>query len=242
MLEREMANDVKHLKMCKSRMQFSRTWKGKLWKWVGWAFGAYCVFRILSSLLNLILPHRLPTNGSSSTTAPPRRTPDLIAGALVYMLSLIPLPSSLSFLHSTSPHQVAAISRQVSLVLVGCIVLVSVRGVLRGIGRVLKLMSGSTTTKKTSEGGGASGRSLMANFMLLVLAQVLGLYLLSTLIQLRNSFPLSEDGTGSEEGVAALFSTLPSYEVFNALFDWAFLISAALTTSGRWIGNKAGLQ
>lgn len=48
MLEREMANDVKQLKMRKSRMEFSRTWKGKLWKWIGWAFGAYCVFRILS--------------------------------------------------------------------------------------------------------------------------------------------------------------------------------------------------
>lgn len=83
----------------------------------------------------------------------------------------------------------------------------------------------------------------MANFMLLFLAQVMGLYLLSTLIQLRNSFPpASENEGGSEGSVAVLFSSLPSYEVFNSLFDWAFVLSATSTAGGRWIGKKTGFR
>ncbi|KAG8993196.1 hypothetical protein FRB94_010952 [Tulasnella sp. JGI-2019a] len=243
MLEREMENNVNQLKMRKARIEFSRSWKGKLWKWVGWTFGAYCVFRILNSLINLILPRQV---AADATTSGSRRTPDLITGLVIYLLSLIPLPPSLSFLHLTSPDQIAAISRQVSLVLVGCIVLVSVRGVLRGIGWSLRLMSGGNAVKRDQDGSSSgNGRSLMANFMLLVLAQVMGLYLLSTLIQLRNSFPLTLDqgeGNGNGEGVAVLFASLPSYEVFNALFDWAFLVSAGMTAIGRWIGKRTGLQ
>ncbi|KAG8883990.1 hypothetical protein FRB97_005434 [Tulasnella sp. 331] len=266
MLEREMANEVNQLKTRKTRIEFSRTWKGKLWKWIGWTFGAYCVFRILSSLVNLLLPHQVSTDPSSPGSLPPRRTPDLITGLVVYLLSLIPLPSSLSFLHLTSPDKIAAVARQVSLVLVGCIVLVSVRGVLRGIGRVLRLMSGTSTTRRDQDGSaGGSGRSLMANFMLLVLAQVMvsdmqgprhritklinvvakGLYLLSTLIQLRNSFTgtlIDGEENQNGEGVAVLFASLPSYEVFNALFDWTFLSSAGLTALGRWIGTQTGLR
>lgn len=84
-------------------------------------------------------------------------------------------------------------------------------------------------------------KCLVFSVLIMIARYLQGLYLLSTLIQLRNSFPPGDDA-GSGEGVAALFASLPSYEVFNALFDWAFLISAALTAGGRWIGNKAGLR
>ncbi|KAG8994560.1 hypothetical protein FRB90_000394 [Tulasnella sp. 427] len=236
MLEREMEKELKELHARKARTEFSKTWKGKAWKWIGWAFGLYCAFRVFSSLINIVLQRQTTTGGT--------RTPDLIALWLMHLLSLVPLPPSLAFLQNASPEQIAAASRQISLVLVGCIVLVSVRGVLRGVGSVLRMIagnggnqSGSGSPRPGGSGSGGSRRSLLANIMLLVLAQLMGVYLLSTLIQLRNSFPPDNDTTVDKSDMS-LFYSLPSYEVFNSWFDWAFVASAGCTAGWNWLRRK----
>ncbi|KAG9026430.1 hypothetical protein FS837_004619, partial [Tulasnella sp. UAMH 9824] len=239
-LEREMEKELKELHARKARIEFSKTLKGKAWKWIGWAFGLYCAFRVFSSLINIILPQRQSTAGST-------RTPDLIALWLMYLLSFVPLPSSLAFLQHASPERIAAASRQISLVLVGCIVLVSVRGVLRGVGSVLRMISGNGSgqsgagsPRPGASGSGSSRRSLLANIMLLVLAQLMGVYLLSTLIQLRNSFPPDIDSSIDKSDMS-LFASLPSYEVFNSWFDWAFVTSAGCTAGWNWLRRKIGI-
>ncbi|KAG8904997.1 hypothetical protein FRC01_008515 [Tulasnella sp. 417] len=239
-LEREMEKELKELHARKARIEFSKTLKGKAWKWIGWAFGLYCAFRVFSSLINIILPQRQSTAGST-------RTPDLIALWLMYLLSFVPLPSSLAFLQHAEPERIAAASRQISLVLVGCIVLVSVRGVLRGVGSVLRMIAGNGGSQTSggsprpgSSVSGSSRRSLLANIMLLVLAQLMGVYLLSTLIQLRNSFPPDIDSSIDKSDMS-LFASLPSYEVFNSWFDWAFVASAGCTAGWNWLRRKIGI-
>jgi abscisic acid G-protein coupled receptor len=61
-----------------------------------------------------------------------------------------------------------------------------------------------------------------------------GIYLLSTLIQLRTSFPPAADGAD-----AGLFSMLPTYETFGLVFDWSFLASAALAVAIEWVRGRA---
>ena len=73
-----------------------------------------------------------------------------------------------------------------------------------------------------------------------------GIYLLSTLIQLRTSFPPPPPGTEpdpTDGGATAatttnLFTTLPEYQFFGALFDGAFLIAAGASATVRWIGDR----
>jgi hypothetical protein len=58
--------------------------------------------------------------------------------------------------------------------------------------------------------------------------------LLSTLIQLRASFPppaYSAPGAN----LPSLFSTLPQFEVFGPLFDLSFVLSALVSGVVRWI-------
>ena len=114
-----------------------------------------------------------------------------------------------------------------------------------------------------------TSRSLGASLMLLTLAQVMvrpchhacilnahltrfrfhtpqGIYLLSTLIQLRTSFPPPPPGTEpdpTDGGATAatttnLFTTLPEYQFFGALFDGAFLIAAGASATVRWFGDR----
>lgn len=58
-----------------------------------------------------------------------------------------------------------------------------------------------------------------------------GIYLLSTLIQLRTSFPSSD----TEEN---LFKTLPEYVVFGGTFDGSFLVAVMVTGFVRWLDDK----
>lgn len=60
---------------------------------------------------------------------------------------------------------------------------------------------------------------------------VKGIYLLSTLIQLRTSFP-------SNDMKENLFKTLPEYVVFGGTFDGSFLIAVVVTGFVRWFNDK----
>lgn len=101
------------------------------------------------------------------------------------------------------------------MALVGVIILSSIRLVLTGVARVLRV----------------TNRKLGVSIMLLLLAQLMGIYLLSTLIQLRTSFPSS-----SEED--NLFNTLPEYVVFGGTFDVSFLMAVLGTGFVKWFDEK----
>ena len=94
-----------------------------------------------------------------------------------------------------------------------------------------------------------TNRNLGVSMVLLLLAQIMvrqihacipegvphnfakGIYLLSTLIQLRTSFPSSD----KEE---SLFKTLPEYVVFGGTFDGSFLAAAVVTGFARWLDDR----
>lgn len=114
--------------------------------------------------------------------------------------------------------------------------------VLRGVSRILSRM-----TKLKLR------RNLGASVMLVLLAQLMGIYLLSTIVQLRASFPPPAVSSSSvpelafESDIAAeeptnLFTTIPPFEVFGSLFDGAFLLAATLSILVRWMGNKIGAE
>ena len=56
-----------------------------------------------------------------------------------------------------------------------------------------------------------------------------GSYVLSTIVQIRTSFPPIELSPESN-----LFATLPAYQMFGALFDGSFIAAACLTAVSLW--------
>lgn len=81
----------------------------------------------MQSIVNLILPVR-PSSTLPTSPSPSPGT-DVLSIVLVRILSFVPA------VH-ISTEQVALISRQISLALVGLIILSSIRRVLRGVARV----------------------------------------------------------------------------------------------------------
>ncbi|KIK02881.1 hypothetical protein K443DRAFT_96034 [Laccaria amethystina LaAM-08-1] len=199
-LEYQMSRKTESLRQRRDAAKYSKTFRGKVFNVAAHIFAVYCVVRFISSLYNITF---LPTRRSSSTTT----YPDLITDLLAHILS-----------SEIKLEDVASLSRQISLALVGVIILTSIRLVLRGVTRALRVTS----------------RNLGASLMLLVLAQLMGIYLLSTVVQMRSSFPPPPTKPDADLAVKNLFSTIPEYEVFGSLFDWSFLASFVASAFVRW--------
>jgi len=195
--------------------------------------------RVVSSIYNVFFR---PSQSSSTI----KSYPDLITNLLSYLLSLrisnmSSSPTAVADLDAEFESNYAfedlasKLARQLSMILVGIIILSSIRVVLRGVTRVLRV----------------SSRTLATSLMLLVLAQIMGIYFLSTIVQIRASFPpppsvvsaAPVDSSSSMLTTTAattttnLFSTIPAYEVFGSLFDWTFLVSTGgslLINYVRW--------
>lgn len=143
-LEYEMSRNLETLKERQADAKFSRTIGGRIFNWGGRLFAIYCIFRILNvsdfsagfncythsgsvhrqSLVNLVVPAPPTTNPRQTS-----RSVDMLSIGLAKLLSL------LSSVH-LEEDGVAVISRQISLGLVGVIILSSIRLVLRGVARV----------------------------------------------------------------------------------------------------------
>jgi len=237
-LEHDMTIKLENLRELRSTDEYSRTFKGRIVNFGRKIFAVYCVIRIVSSIYNVFFRPSQP----SSTI---RTYPDLITNLLSYLFSLriankSLLPSAIDvnadlvdaepkvkFKSDYDYEDLACkLARQLSLILVGVIILSSIRVVLRGVTKVLRV----------------SSRTLATSLMLLVLAQIMGIYLLSTIVQMRASFPppmvstvpvdlssiptiATTTTTITTTTTTNLFSTIPAYEVFGSLFDWTFLIS-----------------
>ncbi|KAF7420963.1 hypothetical protein PC9H_011482 [Pleurotus ostreatus] len=206
-LEHQMSLDLNALRQRRQTAIFSATLKGRLYNLSGRLFSIYCIIRVISSIVNII---------SSRSTSHQTSYPDLITQFLAYLLTHISSEVNLA--------DVARMSRQISLVLVGVIILSSIRLVLRGVTRALHV----------------SNRSLGASLMLLVLAQLMGIYMLSTIVQLRSTFPPPPTDSKTSEEAQNLFSLIPKYEVFGSLFDWSFVVAAGATLVVRWGAEKMG--
>ncbi|KAI5119350.1 hypothetical protein M0805_004027 [Coniferiporia weirii] len=211
-LEYQMDRNLENMKNLHISSQYNRTLQGRILQFAGRLFALYCVFRTLSSILSVAAPYRSKdlAEGDASTSYP-----DIIAHFLTYLFSLLP------FIH-LSQDTISAISRQVGLVLIGVIILSTVRFVLKAVSRLLKITS----------------QNLGASLLLLILAQLMGTYLISTLVQLRTAFPPTTTSPDSGTASANVLSTLPAYEVFGAAFDYSYLLFAFAMGAYLWMDER----
>ncbi len=62
--------------------------------------------------------------------------------------------------------------------------------------------------------------------------------MLSTIVQLRSTFPPPPTDSNTSDEAPNLFSLIPKYEVFGSLFDWSFVVAAGATLVIRWGAEK----
>ncbi|KAL0575276.1 hypothetical protein V5O48_006693 [Marasmius crinis-equi] len=213
-LESEMSLNLEDLRSRYARVEFASTFRGRILTVCGKVFAGYCVIGIISAIINLTIPHFLLTTKTrpNPTSTPSTNYPDLITKVIGDLLALTSA--------NVDVETVGSVMRQISLVLVGVIVGNSLRVVLRAVTTALRVTS----------------KSLSASLMLLILAQLMGIYLLSTVVQLRSAFPQSQSEEGEDD--TNLFSTIPEFQVFGKLFDGSFLLTAACSAGFRWFRER----
>ncbi|KAJ3735296.1 G protein-coupled receptor 89 [Lentinula guzmanii] len=252
MLHGQIDLNLSDLKRRKQDEEFRRTIWGYLYGVIELVMAIYWIARIIWTIVKVLVYQNFFASSLSSST----NYPDLISKLLADLVSFIHRHRPDSHDHDlvTEPslqtpadlretqEKIKVIARQISLLFVGLVILTSIRMVLRGVPRILSRM----TRLKLRRNRGAS-------VMLILLAQLMGIYLLSTIVQLRTSFPPPEGSTSStsellpEFDIATtemnnLFTTVPQFEVFGSLFDGAFLLAATLSIVVRWMGNKIGAE
>ncbi|KAI0062989.1 hypothetical protein BV25DRAFT_491774 [Artomyces pyxidatus] len=217
-LEDNMSSQVRWLRQQYAEAAFDRTLRGRIVVLGRMATGIYCVFRSISSAVNVLWPVTRTTPDAAPSY------PDLLTSFLILLLSILPIDDS--YTSPAASLRITSVLRQANLVVVGIIIWSSVRRVLRGVTRALRVTS----------------RTLTASLMLLFLSQLMGIYLLSTLIQLRTSFPppVEEDASDVSGEVTNLFTTLPEYQLFGPVFDWSFLLATGAAAGVEWVRSRDG--
>ncbi|PWY99865.1 hypothetical protein BCV70DRAFT_200779 [Testicularia cyperi] len=196
-----MRDDLDRMMSLQQKQKLSSTVPGQFWILIGWIWALYCAFRILLSLLNLvILGYR--------DTAPP----DFISMLVAYVIRLFDVDLD-----------VAAWTKQISLLFVGFLIWGRIGSVLSYLGSAFR----------------AAGSGVSSSFLVLFLSEIMTIYLLATLIQLRSSLPASlasnSDST-QPQTPQPLLATLPSFQVvFGSLFDSAFLLAAAVSAGWKYL-------
>ncbi|GAA5850559.1 hypothetical protein JCM9279_007540 [Rhodotorula babjevae] len=211
-MERQMTQDVHRLKMRQTMRERGRSWRGRLWLAIGWLFSLYCVWRVFTSCINLIFGYTrkshqhatVPIEGGADGERPPTQ----VEGTDLFTSLLTRVAVGLDV-----ELDVATWSRMLGLVLIGGILLANMRNVLSSVSRIFK----------------ATSMGMSASFMLLFLAQLMAVYLLTSLI----SLPSSPTASSTQ-----LLDTLPDFQVFSRLFDSVFLLAAVALFVSRWIGRK----
>uniref|UniRef100_A0A8H7XX95 Golgi pH regulator n=1 Tax=Psilocybe cubensis TaxID=181762 RepID=A0A8H7XX95_PSICU len=246
-LEYQMTRNLDVLRERYASAKYAGTFRGRIFNTMGRLFMVYCVIRVISSIYNVIFLPSLRT--SSSTTYP-----DLMTDLLDYTLSHL---SSVKI----DTEDLASFSRQISLFLVGIIILSSIRLVLRGatrthadyhsfsyknigVARYEQKPSSISHAPRPRPNHGTHTQtppppSQPPTNTPTPTQLNQGMYLLSTLVQMRSSFPPpppppSHPSSSTDAAPENLFSTIPQYELFGALFDWSFLVAAGASVFVRW--------
>ncbi|KAL9710486.1 hypothetical protein Ac2012v2_006020 [Leucoagaricus gongylophorus] len=229
--------------------QHAQTLKGRLSSCIGNLFAAYCIFRTITAGYNILFSHPLRPREMRSQTYP-----DIVTSILIWLL--IPSPTLSDRVTDDSvnihgvegvreakvilgfeltPEWISSLARHISLLLIGLIVLSSTGLVMRGVNRALKVTS----------------QALGICLIILVLSYLMGIYLLSTVVQLRSSFPppharhdISADDV--DAGVMLdtstnLFNLIPPWELFSSWFDLVFFAAALVTAGVKWSVDRLGM-
>lgn len=196
-LEEQMRADLAELKFKHDRQEFSRTIKGKAYMVLGYTFAVYCIMRVILSLFNLMFRH-------SHTES----TPDYLSMLLGKILARV-----------FGAHESEDVySKQISVVSVGAIIVSNTKALLLVVRKIFKKVAGTTNVAQNEDNSGST-----KIFLIFLLAQLMGSFFLTMLVQLNSSL-------SSSTNFSILADMLPAVDLFGTAFDAPFVISVALTT------------
>lgn len=186
--------ELNDLRLEMDRINFSRTWRGILYNLSGYFFSAYCIYKIVMSSLNILLDRRARN--------------DPITIGLTIASTRLGLDIDVSFW-----------SQNISLVLTGVMISLTIRGFLDKLMRVFSEFSDSISSAHVA----------------LLLTHVMGMYFVSTVLLIRMNLP---------EVYRAIISEVLGdirFDFYHRWFDTIFIPSALFTIFLIAVGRKTSV-
>ncbi|CDJ62833.1 hypothetical protein, conserved [Eimeria necatrix] len=179
-LSRELFVGLDDLVHSRAQALYGRTWLGRLNNMLGWGMTAVCVYRVFMSAANVLLDR-------VSTTDPATRTLELL-------LHLLHVPVDITLL---TPY--------LSLVLLGWIIALTIRGFFEKLLTVFRYMS----------------TAVSSNVFALVMSEVMGMYFSACLLLTRVYLPQSY-----RDALAQVLAPSLDFRAFHLHFDRVFVLSS----------------
>ncbi|XP_018324186.1 Golgi pH regulator [Agrilus planipennis] len=173
------------------RIEWSKTWKGKYFNFLGYFFSLYCMWKIFICTINIVFDRV----GKK----------DPVTRGIEIAVHWMGLNIDVGFW-----------SQQVSFCLVGCIVVTSIRGLLLTLTKFFNKISSSKSS----------------NIIVLVLAQIMGMYFVSSVLLMRMNMP--------PEYRVIITQVLGDlqFNFYHRWFDVIFLVSALTSIATIYIAHK----
>lgn len=177
-LSRQLYMDIDDLYQERDRLQYSKTWQGKYFNFMGYIFSIYCIYKIIMATVNIIFFRIGKT--------------DPITYGLALAIKYIKIDLNVDFW-----------SQQLSFFFVGLMIIFSIRGLLIQLLKFFRAVSNSVSR----------------NDIVLLLAQIMGMYFLSAFLMMRMSLPVIYRNT-----ISSLLGSI-EFNFYHRWFDVIFLVS-----------------
>ncbi|XP_041493882.1 Golgi pH regulator isoform X2 [Microtus oregoni] len=190
-LSRQLFLETADLYATKERIEYSKTFKGKYFNFLGYFFSIYCVWKIFMATINIVLDRVGKT--------------DPVTRGIEITVNYLGIQFDVKFW-----------SQHISFILVGIIIVTSIRGLLITLTKFFYAISSSKSS----------------NVIVLLLAQIMGMYFVSSVLLIRMSMP-PEYRTIITEVLGEL-----QFNFYHRWFDVIFLVSALSSILFLYLAHK----
>lgn len=190
-LSRQLFLEAVDLHTMEDRLEWSTTWQGKYFNFLGYFFSIYCMWKIFISTINIVFDRVGRV--------------DPVTKGLEIAVHWVGLSIDFNFW-----------SQHVSFLLVGCIVVTSIRGLLLTLTKFFYAISSSKSS----------------NVIVLLLAQIMGMYFVSSVLLMRMNMP-AEYRTIITQVLGDL-----QFSFYHRWFDVIFLVSALSSIAFLYLAHK----
>jgi len=190
-LSRQLYLELVDLRNTAERIEDSKTLKGRWFNFLGYFFSLYCAYKIVMCTVNIIF-NRVG-----------KKDPITLAGEIVV--------NKLGF-----EIDVAFWSQHVSFIMVGILVITSIRGLLINLTKFFYAISSSKTS----------------NAIVMFFAQLMGMYFVSSVLLMRMNVPPEY-----RQIITEVLGDL-QFKFYHRWFDVIFLISAVLSILFLYLAHK----
>ncbi|KAG8450117.1 hypothetical protein GDO86_002661 [Hymenochirus boettgeri] len=190
-LSRQLFLEISDLHATKERIEYSKTFQGKYFNFLGYFFSIYCVWKIFMATINIVFDRVGKT--------------DPVTRGIEITVNYLGIQFDVKFW-----------SQHISFILVGIIIVTSIRGLLITLTKFFYAISSSKSS----------------NVIVLLLAQIMGMYFVSSVLLIRMSMPL-EYRTIITEVLGEL-----QFNFYHRWFDVIFLVSALSSILFLYLAHK----